>query len=50
MALVMAASGGFASTSLPRRFRPVHWIGDGLIGAVAVISLILVLTGVFSPA
>lgn len=45
----MAATGGFASTSLPRRFRTVHWVGAVLIGAVAVICLILVLTGVFSP-
>ena len=50
MALFMAASGGFASTSLPRRFRPVHWIGAGLIAAIAAISLILALTGAFSPA
>ena len=50
MALFLAASGGFASTSLPRRFRPVHWIGVGLIAAIVAISLVLGLTGVFSPA
>lgn len=49
LALFMAATGGFASTSLPRRLRPVHWIGVALIGAIAAISLILALTGVFSP-
>ncbi|MNL67281.1 hypothetical protein D3C87_1918480 [compost metagenome] len=50
MALFLAASGGFASTSLPRRFRPVHWVGVGLIAAIVAISLVLGLTGVFSPA
>jgi hypothetical protein len=50
MALFMAASGGFASTSLPRRLRPVHWIGVALIGAIVTVSLILALTSVFSPA
>lgn len=49
MALFMAASGGFASTSLPRRFRLIHWVGVALIGAVALGSLILGLSGVFSP-
>ncbi|WP_313000997.1 hypothetical protein [Brevundimonas sp.] len=49
LALFMAATGGFASTSLPRRLRAVHWVGVALIGAVAVISVILALTGVFSP-
>ena len=50
LALFMAAAGGFASTSLPRRLRPVHWIGVALIGAIVAASLILALTGVISPA
>ncbi|MNR33616.1 hypothetical protein D3C85_1513010 [compost metagenome] len=50
VALFMAATGGFASTSLPRRLRPVHWIGVALISAIVAVSLILALTGVFSPA
>lgn len=49
LALFMAATGGFASTSLPRRLRPVHWIGVSLIATIAAISLILAVTGVFSP-
>ncbi|RZJ40530.1 MAG: hypothetical protein EON86_12215 [Brevundimonas sp.] len=31
MAVLMAAAGGFWGTSLPRRLRPVHGIGIGLI-------------------
>lgn len=50
LALFMAASGGFASTSLPRRLRPVHWIGVALIGGIVALSLVLTLTGALSPA
>jgi hypothetical protein len=50
MALFMAATGGFASTSLPRRLRTVHWIGVAVIGAIVAASLILAVTGTLSPA
>ncbi|RZJ42830.1 MAG: hypothetical protein EON87_13720 [Brevundimonas sp.] len=40
---MLAAGGGlFWGTSRPRRLRPVHWIGMGLIGASALLGLYLI--------
>ncbi len=44
LALALAAAGTFWGTSLPRRFRRVHWIGMGLIAIIVTGSLFGILT------
>lgn len=43
LALILAATGAFWGNSLPRRLRPVHWIGVGLILAIGGVSIIAAL-------
>lgn len=40
MALAMAAAGGFSGTSLPRRMKPVHWVGFVLVATLALMWLL----------
>lgn len=40
LALASWAVGGFSGTSLPRRLKPVHWIGFALVAALALTCLL----------
>jgi hypothetical protein len=40
LALATWAVGGFSGTSLPRRMKPVHWIGFVLVAALALTWLL----------
>ncbi|WP_292093877.1 hypothetical protein [Brevundimonas sp.] len=41
----MALTGGFPGTSLPRRFRAIHGMGAALVGAVLLLTVLLLLVG-----
>ncbi|MBU1325648.1 MAG: DUF2007 domain-containing protein [Alphaproteobacteria bacterium] len=40
IALATAATGSFSGTSLPRRLKPVHWIGFVMVAALALTWLL----------
>lgn len=46
-ALFLAATGGFAATSLPRRLRPAQIIGLRVIGALVLLSFVLWVLSLF---
>ncbi len=50
LALILAASGAFWGTSLPRRLRPIHWAGMALIAAIAAISATLAIAAMAGSA
>lgn len=43
MALALFGGGGFWGASMPRRLRPVHWVGVCLVGGVLVFVLIAIM-------
>lgn len=47
MALFLAICGGYGATSLPRRLRPIQWLGLSVIGGLVLLSMVLWLVSLF---